>query len=81
MAARRPRYNDISYGELAVYQDAVDEVRKAAIAIAKETRYYQNEAGQIVSDGETFTAHIRPEIARMQRAMRRIDAMSRKWRD
>ena len=78
MAGRRPKMG-MSYGELADYEDAVEEVRLAAVAIAKETRYYEKENGMLVSDGQVFTSHIRPEIARMQKAMRKIDAMAKKY--
>ena len=78
MAARRPKAG-ISYGELADYHACVDDVRKTALAIAKETRDYISIEGETVSDGDIFSGNVRALIARMQKDLRQIDAMAKKY--
>lgn len=78
MASRRA-YRDISYGEMAVYEHAVDAVRKEALAIAKDTRDYERESGMSVTDGEIYAYRVRAHIAEMQKALRKIDSAAKRY--
>ena len=78
MASRRVK-ESISYGELTEYEYAVDSIRKSGLTIAKMVKAYEADTYMAVSDGDIFVANVRGEIARMQKALRRIDAMSKKY--
>lgn len=78
MASRRVK-EGISYGELAEYEYAVGSIRKSGLTIAKMVKEYETEDYMAVSDGDIFASNVRGEIARMQKALRKIDAMSKKY--
>lgn len=77
MVARRKE--EPSWGEVADYHGCVDNVRKACGNIIKTTRYYQNEAGELISDGYVYTAEVREEIKKIQANLMRIDRYCRKY--
>lgn len=68
----------MSYGELSDYQGYVDEVRKLALEIAKETRRYEAESG-MVSDGLTFVSNVTPLLNKMKADLSKISAYSKKY--
>lgn len=61
-----------SYGELAYYQDLIDDVRDYAMGILAETDYYVNECGGMYRDGEIFAESIESQMMHMQATLNKI---------
>ena len=80
MATKRSKPG-MSWGEVAEYDSCVEKIRRSALAIAKETKYYQGENMGLVQDGELYVSNIKGYVMTIQNSMKKINSMSRKYRD
>ena len=69
----------ISWGEISDYEGCVNEIRRAAVEIQKETRYYEKESGMVLSSGDVYASRIRTYIKIMQTNLAKIDRYYKKY--
>lgn len=77
MATTR-RKPGMSYGEVAVFEECVDRIRRASLQIAKESRSYIAN-GTMVSDGDIFTSNIKGDLQTIQNCIKKINALSKRY--
>ena len=77
MATRRKE--GMSWAEVSDFEGCVEQIRRSALEIAKESKYYINENACMVSGGDTFTNNIKGDVAKIQACMRKINAYSKKY--
>lgn len=75
------RKEGMSYGELADYQDLVEDVKANALKIAEMTDYYWIENGGLVCDGDVYSSQVKSMIYQIQQDLKGISQYCRKYGD
>ena len=76
-----PKYKEgPSWGEVADFEDAIRQIQRSAMQIAKESKTYMNQGGSM-SDGDICTSNIKGDMLIIQNRMKKINAYCRKYRN